>query len=104
MPKVYLCDTGLVNHLVKLDLGLLFENSIFQNLRQKGELNYYKKKKGIEIDFILNKKLAYEVKLFAHLSDIKKLQKISNELNLEGFQLISKNYIEHENVIYGFMV
>lgn len=104
MPKVYLCDTGLANHLVKLDLGLLFENSIFQNLRQKGELNYYKKKKGIEIDFILNKKLAYEVKLTAHLSDSRKLQKISNELNLEGFQLISKNYSEHENVIYGFTV
>lgn len=76
---------------------------IFQNLKQKGELNYYKKKKGIEIDFILNKKLAYEVKLTAHLSDIRKLQKISNELNLEGFQSISKNYAEHENVIYGFM-
>lgn len=104
MPKVYLCDTGLANHLVKLDFGLLFENSIFQNLRQKGELNYYKKKKGIEIDFILNKKLAYEVKQTAHLSDIKKLQKISEELNLEGFQLISKNYTELENVIYGFMV
>jgi len=104
MPKVYLCDTGLANHLVKLDLGLLFENSIFQNIRQKGELNYYKKKKGIEIDFILNKKLDYEVKLTAHLSDSRKLQKISNELNLEGFQLISKNYSEHENVIYGFTV
>lgn len=70
---------------------------------QKGELNYYKKKKGIEIDFILNKKLACEVKQTAHLSDIKKLQKISNELGLEGFQLISKNYTENENVIYGFM-
>ena len=68
---------------------------IFQNLGQKGELNYYKRKKGIEIDFILNKKLANEVKQTAHLSDIKKVQKISNELSLEGFQLISINYTKH---------
>lgn len=33
MPKVYLCDTGIANHFAKLDIGRLFENSIFQNLR-----------------------------------------------------------------------
>jgi predicted AAA+ superfamily ATPase len=103
MPKVYFCDTGLANHLARIDMGLLFENSIFQNLRQKGELNYYQKKKGGEIDFILDKKLAYEVKLTPQLSDIKKLEKISGELGLESFQIIAKNYSNLENVTYGFM-
>lgn len=104
MPKVYLCDSGLARHIVKLDVGLLFENSIFQNLRQKGDLNYYQRKKGIEIDFILNGKLAYEVKLTPQLSDVKKVKRISRELNLEGFRVIAKNYSEHENTLYGFML
>jgi len=104
MPKVYLCDSGLSNHLAKLNPGVLFENTIFQNLRQKGELNYYQKKSGIEIDFILDKKIAYETKLTPQPSDIKKLKRISDELNLEGFQIISRNYSDLENVIYGFMI
>lgn len=104
MPKVYLCDTGLANHLGNLDRGLLFENNIFQNLRQRGELNYYQKKKGIEIDFILDKKIAYEVKITPQLSDAKKLKKAANDLNLEGFRIVTKNYSEIGNVTYGFMI
>jgi len=104
MPKVYLCDTGLVNHLVNQDRGFLFENNIFQILRQRGELNYYQKKKGIEIDFILDKKWAYEVKLTPQLSDANKLKKAANEINLEGFRIVAKNYSEIENVTYGFML
>jgi len=104
MPKVYICDSGLANFLANLDFGLLFENSIFQNLRQKGELNYYQKKRGPEIDFILNREIAYEVKVTPHLSDIKRLERVSNELNLKGFQVVSKNYVAHDNVIFGFML
>jgi predicted AAA+ superfamily ATPase len=104
MPKVYICDSGLANYLAKLDSGLLFENSVFQNLRQKGELNYFQKKRGSEIDFILNKEIAYEVKATPHLSDIRKVKKLVDELNLETFRIVSKKYSEYENVIYGFMI
>jgi len=62
-PKVYLCDSGVLNHFSKIDSGLLFENNIFQNLRLRGEVNYYQKKNGMEIDFISNKSVSYEVKL-----------------------------------------
>ena len=51
MPKVYICDTGLANHFARLDAGALFENSIFQNLRLQGELNYYQKKSGVDMVF-----------------------------------------------------
>jgi len=104
MPKVYICDTGLANHLAKLEQGLIFENSIFQNLRIKGELNYYQRKSGVEIDFILNKKEAYEVKLTPQESDIKRVKEMTKELNLEEFKIVSKNYSKHENTIYGFML
>lgn len=104
MPKIYLCDTGLANHFARLDTGRLFENSVFQNLRLKGELNYYQRKSGIEIDFILNKKTAFEVKLNPRLSDLKKLKEMAMQLNLEEFRIVSKNFSEMENILYGFMV
>ncbi|MDO9462276.1 MAG: ATP-binding protein [Deltaproteobacteria bacterium] len=104
MPKVYVCDTGLANHLARLDPGSLFENSIFQNLGLKGELNYYQKKGGTEIDFIVDKSQAYEVKVSPQESDVKRLRSMALDLKLEGFKVVSKNYSDLENVIYGFML
>ncbi|MFZ5995267.1 MAG: ATP-binding protein [Thermodesulfobacteriota bacterium] len=104
MPKVYVCDTGLANHLARLDPGSLFENSIFQNLALKGELNYYQKKGGTEIDFIVDKSQAYEVKVSPQASDVKRLRAMATELKLKGFKIVSKNYSDLENVIYGFML
>ena len=59
-PKIYFCDSGLANHLGRITQGSLFEQNIFQNIRHQGEINYYQKKTGSEIDFILSKKTAYE--------------------------------------------
>lgn len=103
-PKVYVCDTGLANHIGRVDTGVLFENSVFQNLRLKGELNYYQRKSGLEIDFIVDKKVAYEVKVTPDESDIKKLKRLSSELGLKDFKIISKNYSRLDNTIYGFMI
>lgn len=104
MPKVYVCDTGLANHLARLDPDSLFENSIFQNLGLKGELNYYQKKGGTEIDFIVDKSQAYEVKVSPQESDVRRLRSMAMDLKLEGFKIVSKNYSDLENVIYGFML
>jgi len=104
MPKVYLCDSGLANQFARPSEGVLFENNIFQNLKQKGEINYYQRKSGAEIDFILNKKGAYEIKINPRENDLKKLGRMSRELGLKEFKLISKNYSQLENVIYGFML
>ncbi len=56
--KIYLCDNGILNYFAKISEGSLFENSIFLNLRKYGGLNYYQRRSGGEIDFILNKKIA----------------------------------------------
>jgi len=102
MPKVYICDSGLANHFAKLSEGNLFENNVFQNLRMIGEVNYYQKKSGREIDFILNKKTAFEVKTSPTDKDLKRLNLLSSELGLEEFKLVSMNYSQLENVVYGF--
>lgn len=104
IPKLYICDSGISNQFAKLNDGALFENAVFSVLRNKGEVNYYQKKSGVEIDFILNKKYAYEVKFTPYEQDIKKLKNLSLELNLDGYEIVSRKYSELDHVTYGFAI
>lgn len=104
MPKVYICDTGIANHFGRLDEGILFENSIFQNLRMKGSLHYYQKKSGAEIDFILNNKDAYEIKMSPTDYDFRKLKELCSNLGLEHCQIVARKYCEKDEVAYGFEI
>jgi hypothetical protein len=102
-PKVYLCDVGLVNHFARLGTGRLFEQSVFQNLQVKGELHYFQKKSGIEIDFILNKEKAFEVKLSVQGSDVSRLERLSHEIGLREYEVVCKNFTPlKEHVTYGY--
>jgi hypothetical protein len=102
-PKVYLCDVGLVNRFARLDTGRLFEQSVFQNLQMKGELHYFQKKSGIEIDFILNKEKAFEVKLSVQGSDVSRLERLSHEIGLREYEVVCKNFTPlKEHVTYGY--
>lgn len=103
-PKVYICDSGLLNNLATVEEGRVFENNIFQNLQLRGEVNYYQTKTGQEIDFILDKADCFEVKLSPSDSDMKKLHKISSDLKLKNCKVISKNYTAIKGAIFGFMV
>lgn len=62
--KLYFADTGILNVLSgnKLSSGQIFENTIAAQLKPFQELNYYQRKTGQEIDFILNEETAIEVK------------------------------------------
>jgi len=104
IPKVYLCDCGLANNFARLDEGALFENSVFQNLRIKGEVNYYQRKSGVEIDFILNRDTAIEVKINPSKQDLKKLLNITSEIGIKKSFIVSKKYSELENTQYGFFI
>ena len=104
IPKFYLCDSGMINQFARVSEGAVFENAIFSALRTKGEINYYQKKSGIEIDFILDKKYPYEVKITPDKQDIKKLDVLTKELKLKDYKIVSKKYSRLENVIYGFML
>ncbi len=101
-PKIYVCDSGLANYLASLNQGQLFEQNIFQILRQKGELNYYQRKNGQEIDFILDKETAYEVKTTPTKSDLNKLRRISKSLSIKNYKIISFNFTDLENIVYPF--
>ena len=102
--KVYICDSGLLNNTAQVSEGALFENNIFQILRARGELCYYQKDKRKEVDFILNKKEAYEVKLRASLQELNVLQKTSEILGIKKFSMVSRYFASLPNVSYGFNI
>jgi predicted AAA+ superfamily ATPase len=102
--KVYACDSGLVNHVAQVDIGALFEQNVFQLLRPRGTVHYYQRRGGSEVDFILNRSEAYEVKHHASLQDVKRLERISKSLGLTRQQVISKQYVNHPGTGYAFLL
>jgi predicted AAA+ superfamily ATPase len=104
MPKVYLCDTGLANQFARLDTGPLFENSVFLSLAVRGDVAYYQKKSGVEVDFILNREHAFEVKVNPEERDMRRLQEIAGTLGLARYSVAAKKYSQLPNVTYGFMM
>ncbi len=90
--KVYFCDNGLLNYLSKVPEGLLLENGVFHNLKKYGSLNYYERYRGPEIDFVLNKRTAFEIKTKPDSHDWKKLKRIARSLKLKKSYLIEKDY------------
>lgn len=102
--KVYFTDSGLLNTIGKVNDGQLFENTVANQLSYYGELNYFNKRSVSEIDFILNKEIAFEVKLKASASDLKKLEKNARELGLKQYFLVSKNFCDIEKTIFPMFI
>lgn len=89
-PKIFFADTGLLQICGQTSSGAIFENAIAHQLSLIGEVNYYEKSSGTEIDFILDKKIAIEVKETLGNFDVKSLQKRSKPLELEENILIGR--------------
>lgn len=88
--KLYFCDTGLANNFTQLSSGQQFENTVFNQLKQCGEIRYFSLKNGREIDFILNQEIAIEVKETPTQSDIKNLSLLGKAIGLNKHILIGR--------------
>ncbi len=98
--KVYFSDTGILNIIGKVNDVQLFENAVANQLSNYGELSFYNKRNTAEIDFVLNKEIAIEVKLKSSPADLKKLEKNATGIGLKQYWLVSKNYSETEQTIF----
>jgi len=98
--KLYYCDSGLANYLGRLSEGQLFENIIHQNLKiLYKDICYFATSNGAEIDFIIEDKYAFEVKLSADKKDVKNTKRLTTDIGLtEGF-VISKKFLDQKGVI-----
>ncbi|MDT8402613.1 MAG: ATP-binding protein [Bacteroidales bacterium] len=98
--KVYFTDTGLLNIIGRVNDGQLFENAVANQLSNYGDLSYYNKRNNSEIDFILNKEIAFEVKLKSSLADLRKLEKNAGTLDLKTYYLVSKNFSDTDRTVF----
>lgn len=102
--KPYFIDPGLLRHFANLDDGAIFENCCYNLLRHHGKVQYYQRKNGVEIDFILNKTTAFEVKLSAQKHHYNSLARLCQSINLKNCQVISKKYSTETNTAFGFLL
>ena len=69
------------------------------NLRKYGKIQYYDRRKGGEIDFILDEKTAVEVKNKAVDQHIKDLRRTSKALHVKNHYVISNQFVDGSSVI-----
>jgi predicted AAA+ superfamily ATPase len=98
--KVYVCDTGLVRQFAQVDEGALFENTVYWNLCKKGTVQYYQRKNGVEIDFVLQQRQAFEVKLHPVKEDMNKLQALGKDIEIEKINIVGRDYVPMQDVLY----
>ncbi len=98
--KVYICDTGFLSLFPHIDEGNIFENAVYNNLKNYGKVNYYQNRHNTEIDFVLpEKKIALEVKNKAIPQHVQRLKRLSESLNFNEYYVISKEFSDENHVI-----
>lgn len=115
LPKIYFADTGILNRITQVSKAQLFENKVFNQLftrlcytGKSGEfrdnIGYYQKKSGAEIDFVVEGKIAYEVKTTGGGFDVRRLERIGSKLGITDCRVVTLEKIdkEHTQVIYPY--
>jgi predicted AAA+ superfamily ATPase len=102
--KVYFLDNGIATQFAELSSGSKFENAIFNQLHHYGEVSYYQLKTGPEIDFIIDKKTAFEVKETAQPVDYKKMMNLAKNVNIQKGFVLGKNNTNFESFVWGGMI
>lgn len=97
--KVYFTDTGILNVIGKVSEAQVFENAVINQLLGYGKVSFYNKRNTAEIDAILDKQTAFEVKLTGTTQDLSKLSTLSSDLGIPQAFVISKKFQEKEGFL-----
>ncbi len=92
--KVYFLDNGIAAVSAQAGSGSLFENAVFNQLLHFGDIAYYQLKTGKEIDFILKKEMCFEVKETASEADLKNLNAISGNIDINNNHVIGRHPVK----------
>lgn len=97
--KVYFADTGLLNIIGAVSEAQLLENAVVNQLTRYGAVSFYNKRNTAEIDAILDKQIAFEVKLTGTQQDLLRLSVLSSELSISKAYVISKKFREQDGFL-----
>lgn len=88
--KLYFLDNGIASSVAELSSGSKFENAVFNQLLHRGTIHYYQLKSGKEIDFVLDKQYAIEVKETAMADDIKQVSSLAANLDIDNCYVVGR--------------
>ena len=97
--KVYFTDTGLLNVIGKVGEAQVFENAVINQLARYGKVSFYNKRNTAEVDAILDKHTAFEVKLTGTEQDLSKASILSTDLGISQAFVISKKFQEKQGFL-----
>lgn len=101
VPKLYFCDHALGASLAIISEGQTLENLCYTHFSDRSDVQYYQRKSGLEVDFILDGKIGVEVKSFATPSDVRRLARIGRSLGLSETYVITGRF--GEEIIPGIL-
>jgi uncharacterized protein len=109
MPKIYFLDTGYRNSILnifnnlesRIDKGQSFENMFFIELYRKNinDINFWRTKDQNEVDFVVNKKYAFEIKFNSSKFKINKYKAFR-----KAYENISLNCVSYNNENDGLTI
>jgi predicted AAA+ superfamily ATPase len=100
--KLYFSDNGLLDILSEISSGSKFENAVFNQLRHHGSIQYYATRSGMEIDFVLDGKMAVEIKENPLEQDRKKMERISKIAGIKKCRLVGRAGVKNfDDYIWG---
>jgi predicted AAA+ superfamily ATPase len=92
--KLYFHDNGIASILAHPGESALFENAVFNQIREYGELAYLSKRNEYEVDFVLTPPNAQpaglEVKYHPVATDDQKLKRIAQKNGLPQFWVVGR--------------
>jgi len=92
--KIYFLDNGIAAAVGELSSGAKFENAVFNQLLHRGDVAYYQLKNGKEIDFIVNKEYALEVKETAVEADLKQVRDLAANLGINACYVVGRDPVK----------
>ncbi len=98
--RVYFTDTGILNTVGNVNDAQLFENSVINQLSDYGDLSFYNHRNTSEIDVIVNKKFAFEIKLTGTAADVKRVKELAGKIGIKSAKVISKKFVKVDSVAY----
>ena len=97
--KVYFADTGLLNLIGKVSEAQIFENAVINQLSSYGKVSFYNKRNTAEVDAILDRDTAFEIKLTGTQQDLSRLLVLSSELGISQSSVVSKRFQEKQGFL-----
>src|SRR3989338_10029317 len=91
--KIYFTDNGILNTIGRVNDAQLLENAVVNQLAPYGDLSFYNQRNTAEIDVILDKIVALEIKQTGIDSDYSRVKTLARRLKLKKSLVISKTFV-----------